>query len=523
MDETIEAFALAASDGVTPIPMPASESPFLAVLPFDNLSDDRDMQFFSDGVAEEILQTVARARGVKVAGRGSSFQFRGPDKATRRVARELGVSHVLDGSVRKAGNRIRVSAHLVDARTEATLWTERYDRDLADVLALQDELAAAIAAALNSTLIHVPQGHKVHPQAYELYLKARAAIASNWLTSEKRQAIASLEQAIGLDPKFARAWGMLALARTTLLPMGRDCVGEPQHAQALSAADNAEATLARAFLMPAFSHHAEKIALARRAASLAPSEAFLLAYAGEFTLAVGRVRDCIAQYAYAVHLDPALQILQAGLAMYTGASGRWDEGCAMMEALYAKHPTSALVWWCLVLAKTEAGKVNEALEMVSPGARLPAEFSRQDADRAAALFRLRTLPDAEKRAAVSAMFMHMGDGPLDLMVCMVAAAIGQHDMAISQMIGAIESGRSIGQSGSGPFGARRASSTGLFFWSHWRSARSDPRFVKLCAHLGLAQYWLASGEWPDCADEVPYDFKAECEKAVHDLARPGRG
>ena len=144
MTETIEAFALGSAASVKVATPPASTEPLLAVLPFDNLSDDREMQFFSDGVSEEIIQRLSRGAQMKVIGRTSSFQFRGADKTARKVAKELHCSHILDGSIRRAGGRVRITAHLVEAASQTTLWSDRYDRILEDIFAVQDEISEHI-------------------------------------------------------------------------------------------------------------------------------------------------------------------------------------------------------------------------------------------------------------------------------------------------------------------------------------------------------------------------------------------
>jgi adenylate cyclase len=122
--------------------------PRLAVLAFDNLCDGEDMAWFSNGVSEEILQTVASGAALKVIGRGSSFQFRGAEKSASHVAAALNVTHLLDGSVRRSGPKVRVSAQLVECADQTTLWSGRFDRELSDFLAVQDEVARAVAAAL---------------------------------------------------------------------------------------------------------------------------------------------------------------------------------------------------------------------------------------------------------------------------------------------------------------------------------------------------------------------------------------
>jgi len=124
--------------------------PLLAILAFDNLSGDADLAYFSDGVSEEILETVERGSSLKVIARSSSFQFRGPDKAVRKVANDLGATHLLDGSVRRAGSRVRISAQLVDCASGTSLWSNRIEGDLEDVFALQDHIAQAVAEALKT-------------------------------------------------------------------------------------------------------------------------------------------------------------------------------------------------------------------------------------------------------------------------------------------------------------------------------------------------------------------------------------
>jgi TolB-like protein len=196
----------------------ANAEPLLAVLAFDNLSNDPEMAYFSDGVSEEIQQSVARGADLKVIGRTSSFQYRGADKAVRRVAAELGASHVLDGAVRRSGPRVRISAQLIECARETTLWSDRFDGGLEDVFTLQDEIAAAVAAALKVVFAPAPASTPVDPAAYELYLKARELYDSRFTEPDSiRTAVELLERATTLAPRFARAWADLALVRAYLM------------------------------------------------------------------------------------------------------------------------------------------------------------------------------------------------------------------------------------------------------------------------------------------------------------------
>ncbi len=209
MTETIEAFALGSAASAVAATPRASAEPLLAVLPFDNLSDDREMQFFSDGVSEEIIQRLSRGAQMKVIGRTSSFQFRGADKTARNVAKELRCSHILDGSIRRAGGRVRIAAHLVEAASQTTLWSDRYDRSLEDIFAVQDEISEHIAAALDRTFTSFST-RAIDPAVYDLYLRASPR---SYAPDELRTNVGLLEVVTQRAPHFAEAWGRLAYLR----------------------------------------------------------------------------------------------------------------------------------------------------------------------------------------------------------------------------------------------------------------------------------------------------------------------
>jgi TolB-like protein/Flp pilus assembly protein TadD len=197
--------------------------PSIAVLPFANLSADKENEYFSDGLSEEIINELTRIPGLKVTARTSAFAFRGKEDDIRRIAAALDVRTVLEGSVRRAGNRIRVTAQLINAADGYHLWSQRFDRELADVFAVQDEIAAAIADALQVTLAGAGRrGYTPSLAGYEAYLKALHE--SRTLTSEGlARSRAWFEQAIALDPQFALAHSRFAfhfaqLANYGLMP-----------------------------------------------------------------------------------------------------------------------------------------------------------------------------------------------------------------------------------------------------------------------------------------------------------------
>ncbi|HEV2200939.1 MAG TPA: protein kinase [Bryobacteraceae bacterium] len=179
--------------------------PSIAVLPFANMSADKDQEYFSDGLAEEIINVLAHIPGLKVIARTSAFAFRGKEQDIRKIAETLGVATILEGSVRRAGNRIRVTAQLIDAEDGAHLWSERYDREMADVFELQDEIAAAIAEALKMKLSAKPSQRQLYTPklpAYEALLRARHHL--NRLNPQSMDhAQACFERAIALDQGYA--------------------------------------------------------------------------------------------------------------------------------------------------------------------------------------------------------------------------------------------------------------------------------------------------------------------------------
>ena len=203
---------------------PAQSQPSIAVLPFANLSADKENEYFSDGLAEEIINALTRIPGLKVTARTSAFAFRGKDQDVRRIGEALDVRTVLEGSVRRAGNRIRVSAQLINAADGYHLWSERYDGELADVFAVQDEIATAIAAALKVKLSGSAARARYTPNlaCYEAYLKALHE-AQRLTPDSLSRSQGWFEQAIALDPNFPLAHSMFAfhysqLANYALLP-----------------------------------------------------------------------------------------------------------------------------------------------------------------------------------------------------------------------------------------------------------------------------------------------------------------
>ena len=195
----------------------------VCVLPFANMSGDPEQEYFSDGISEDIITDLSKVSALWVAARNTAFTFKGKHVDVPQVARQLKVSHVLEGSVRKAGGRVRITAQLVDGATGGHVWAERYDRDLNDIFALQDEISQAIVAALKLKLLPeekkaIEQRGTSDPEAYKLYLMARQYnITGNFGSARRSEAIIRLcRRAIEIDPNYARPWAMLAGAQINL-------------------------------------------------------------------------------------------------------------------------------------------------------------------------------------------------------------------------------------------------------------------------------------------------------------------
>jgi TolB-like protein len=466
----------------------------VAVLPFDNLSGDADTGYFSDGVSEEILHTISRSKGLRVIGKASSFQFRGADKQTRRVVSELGATHLLDGSVRRAGDRIRITAQLVDTASQETLWSERYDRALTDIFALQDEIAAAIAQSLDAHFKPGQTRGAVDPAAYDLYLQARAIYDQDSTSEDRARSVSLLERAVALAPEFGMAWGQLAMFRALMLPKTSDAAGamirptvkvEAERALSLDP-ECGPAHMALALLVPSFGGYAERIRLARRGYDLAPSEnAVGHLYAG-CLLAVGRNREACQIFDEIVAREPGSPYSQGVRAFFHFAAGATGRALQLAEEAVAAFPESAYP----VYMREQIRRGSSYLETHTAPAAAGDALQRLEARIAA------TAPVLH--------FTHVGR----------AAQIGATDEAFALLLGAIGEGRplSIDPAPQGRGFSRTLASTGLFA-PVCAVLRADVRFAEVAVRLGLFDYWMERGIWPDFAGEVRYDLKAACREA----------
>jgi TolB-like protein/Tfp pilus assembly protein PilF len=354
---------------LAPATSPVVVEKSIAVLPFVNMSPDPENEFFSDGIAEELLNVLARIPELKVAARTSSFQFKGQNRDIAEIGRLLRVSNVLEGSVRKAGSRVRITAQLIKVDDGFHLWSDTFDRELTDIFAIQDEIAAAIANAMKTTL-NLPTGGTDNLtgtnslQAYELYLQGM----QNWHLRELstlRKAEALFLRAIEIDPEFAKAHAGLALVyavipgysgepealyRPKVIQAARRALAiDPRNAEALAALGTTELDLA------------EGASLLEQAIAINPSFATAYQWYGETVTIAGDLEEGRRQLERAYELDPRSRIIGFELATSNMNLGRMDEAFRLVEQM-----------------KTFAPDYNENLELefvmlLITGQRAPAE------------------------------------------------------------------------------------------------------------------------------------------------------
>lgn len=217
--------ALAGAGGVSQAPStgPRNRERSICVLPFVNMSGDAEQEYFSDGISEDITTDLSKVSALAVTARNTAFTFKGQAVDVRNVAQKLGVSHVLEGSVRKSAGRVRITAQLIDGATGDHVWAERYDRDLTDIFAIQDEISKAIVAALKLKLLPeekkaIEQRGTTSAEAYQLYLMARNYwVSGNYGDIRREQRVIRIcRRAVEIDPNYAKAWALIAIAQANL-------------------------------------------------------------------------------------------------------------------------------------------------------------------------------------------------------------------------------------------------------------------------------------------------------------------
>jgi TolB-like protein/Flp pilus assembly protein TadD len=337
--------AAVASGAAPAVPAAPSFNPpahSIAVLPFVNMSGDKEQEYFSDGLTEELLNSLARINELQVAGRTSSFYYKGEHADLTSIAHKLNVASVLEGSVRRSGQTVRITAQLINAVTGFHLWSQTYDRDLGDVLKLQTDIANSVASALKVTLLgdlaaKVELGGTHNPAAFDAYLRASKAFNARHDRQDRLTAIAGYSEAILLDPNYALAFAGRSEALTAYavefatgpaIREGFDKAQADAHRAIALASDLAEGHLALADFFSRSLDFAQASGEFGRAAVLAPGDARVLSPYGLFVARMGRFDAGIASARRGVSLDPLNHRAHLELGSALEAARRYDEAIA---------------------------------------------------------------------------------------------------------------------------------------------------------------------------------------------------
>ena len=350
----------------------AHDAPSIAVLPFANMSREADDEYFSDGLAEEIINALAQVPELKVIARTSAFAFKGKNEDIRKIAETLGVTNILEGSIRRAGNRIRITAQLILAADGTHLWSQRYDREMSDVFVIQDEIAAAIAGALKLKLVPAAERRMPKLPAYEAYLRYRTY---QWqFTPEASQRSREcLEQALALDPDFALPYVGLADYHLALASVG----AVPSHEAMPRARELAMRALeldpelpeAHAMLGIVAGHYdydwSEAERRFRQAAKREPLSPHLRQWYSTFwLLTIGRVDEALVHSARTVDDDPLCQMWQMIHSKITQGAGADGQALDALQQSVALDPTFWLGWESLALFYGSHGRYADALPCI---------------------------------------------------------------------------------------------------------------------------------------------------------------
>jgi TolB-like protein/Tfp pilus assembly protein PilF len=334
--------------GVRSSGTPAAEIASIAVLPFADMSQARDQEYFSDGLSEELLDVLARTPQLRVIGRTSSFQFKGKNEDLRVIAEKLGVDHLLEGSVRKEGNRVRITAQLVRASDGSHLWSETYDRTLDDVFKVQDEIADAAAQAMKVTLFagRLPERSvRASSEAHNLYLEGHYFFKRR-TKDDYEKAIMSFKRALAADRGFAPAWAGLAWVYALQAGLGL-IPAESGSKQARDAAQRAlgldsklvEAHTAMVYILTGYDWDwAGADAEVQQVLALDSGNADALYSAAILARTLGRFDEAISFYQQAIARDPLNPTLHNNLGLALYYAGRWPEAEAELSKLLALRP-----------------------------------------------------------------------------------------------------------------------------------------------------------------------------------------
>ena len=370
-------------------PLALPDKPSIAVLPFVNMSEDPKQEYFSDGITEEIITALSKTPKLFVIARNSTFTYKNKPTKVQQVRRELGVKYVLEGSVRKAGDKVRVTAQLVDAQSGNHLWAERYDRDLKDIFAIQDEITKKIITALQAKLTEGEQA-RVYARGtnkLEAYLKLLKGREQMNRFNKEGNALArqTIEQAIALDPQYAVAYYLLAMTHYRDVLLKSTSTPKKSIAKSIELAQKAIAlddSLAEAhgFLGHLFGvtkQYERAIAKAERAVALNPNSADAHSFlAIALNYSAGKHEEAIAAFKKAIRLNPIPPLRQlVFLAISCRDAGRYEEAISICRKILRQEPDYLFAHTCLASCYALMGRGEEARAEAAEVLRVDPKFS----------------------------------------------------------------------------------------------------------------------------------------------------
>ena len=451
----------------------------IAVLPFQNLSDDKSTAYFSDGITEEILNALAQIPDLKVAARRSAFQFNGSDLDLQKIGQTLGVAHILEGSLQKAGDQVRINVQLVDVNNGLQAWSEKYDRKLDNVFAVEDEIAKAIATKLRVQLTGGAGQPLVadstnNPQAHELYLRGLALLAARG--RGLLEARDSFEKAVNLDPSYAQAWGALAITEFLLPSYGLESFdaalskAESAAQRALSIDPNtASAYIAVGLAEGLRSRWPEADQAFRRALVLAPGDAEAVNQYAQFLSSIGQLEPSLREIERAQQLDPLspiIGVIHAGVL----ASLRRDAAAeAQIKSVIAAHPDFAAAHTWAAVQYIDRKMYSEAEAELRSSAKL----NGQNEDVKALLARGMADP-AQRAAAVNSLETSPDNAEIrrdTIWYAFYLISLGERDRALHELE---------------IYADKRNSAFTAWLWNRgFDPLRDEPRFKAVLAKLAL--------------------------------------
>ncbi|MFO1087065.1 MAG: winged helix-turn-helix domain-containing tetratricopeptide repeat protein [Reyranellaceae bacterium] len=339
---------------VIPAHPPPLDRPGIAVLPFVNMSGEPGQEYFSDGISEDVITALSRLRWVYVIARNSSFVYKDRAVHLSQIGAELGVGYVVQGSVRKAGDRVRITAQLSAVATGSHIWAERYDRALADVFAVQDEISQAIVGAIEPQLYAAESSDakRQAPDSLDAWDLVMRALSHYWRVTRQDNVVAQalLEKAISLDPNYAQALGVLATSHAFTAHMGWEDMDT-----AIPIAERAARAAIRADPEDAWAHNALGTAL----------------------LFARRFDDCLAEFELALQLNPSFALAHGFYGVALSYCGRWEDGDSAARRamrLSPRDPFAAIYCGIAAYAQFVGGNYDEAIRLSREGLRLKADF-----------------------------------------------------------------------------------------------------------------------------------------------------